>query len=332
MLKRSSHLQDCTEWKIPPKASGIKAFFGGQTSSRIPSILPQYCWLNLVILEIEFRLQDIRLWPELLRQLSTQAMEPALKKTLTLTKTNVFPPQHLVIYKYAQLIANMSTQHALFPIVCQKFFELYLWRVPFECDVASTNHNFGVSEKFYEYNVPLMKSIKAQLKLAESNYVAIAKKRANDDAAAHVNRSCAKLMQNCTLWLEDTQINRFSSDACQLPVQYNCEKLRELLSGHVSHWTEFLCPSDMRDEHRRQAHQWSAKINRQQSQLTPRSPLQPKQRLPVVQRIKQHLATYDTRLPAPIHNHPVELQKRPIDGQTLSELKRRIQTLNSTAK
>lgn len=294
--------------------------------------MPQYCWLNLVILEIEFRLQDIRFWPELLRQLSTQAMEPALKKTLSFTKTIVFPAQQLVVYKYAQLIASMGIQHALFPIVCQKFFELYLWRVPVECDITSANHNFGVSEKFYEYNVALMKSIKAQLKLAETNYDAIAKKRANDDAAAHVYRSCAKLMQNCALWLEDTQINRFSSDACQLPVQYNSEKLRELLTGHVGHWTEFLCLSDMREEHRQQAHKWSAKINRLQIQLTPRSPLQPKQRLPVVQRIKQHLATYDKRLPAPIHNHPEELQKRPIDGQTLSELKRRIQTLNSTAK
>lgn len=295
--------------------------------------MPQYCWLNLVILEIEFRLQDMRFWPELLRQLSTHAMDAALKKTLSLSKTNVFPAQQLVIYKYAQMLANMNTQHALFPIVCQKFFELYLWRVPAECgDVTSANHNFGVSEKFYEYNVPLMKSIKAQLKLAETNYAAMAKKRIHDEALAHVYRSCHKLMQNCALWLEDTQINRFSSDASQLPVQYNCEKLRELLNGHVSHWTEFLCPSEMRDEHRQQAHQWSAKINRLPSQLTPRSPLQPKQRLPVVQRIKQHLSTYDTRLPAPVHSHPEELQKRPIDGETLNELKRRVQTLNSTAK
>lgn len=295
-------------------------------------ILPQTCWLNLVLLEIEFRLQDTRFWPEFLRQLSTQTVEAALKKTLSLSKTTLFPVQHLVIYKYAQLLANMDIRHALFPIVCQKFFELYLWRLPEEYASQNMNVNYGVAEKFYEHNVPLMKSIKTQLKSAEVYYAAIATKRAEDDAVAHMYRSCTKLMQSCALWLEDTQINKLASDACQLPAQYNNEKLRELLSGPTSHWTEFLSASDLRREQRHQADQWSAKIYRVHLHKVLRTPLKPKPRLPPAQRLKMHLTTYDQRLPPPNHSRPEQIEKRPIDSNTLSELKRRVQTLNSTAK
>ncbi|XP_064550516.1 ectopic P granules protein 5 homolog [Drosophila montana] len=326
-----NYYKDCTDWKTPPKSSALKALFGGQANLRIPVLSTQNCWLNLVLLEIEFRLQDTRFWAELLRQLSTQTVEAALKKTLSFSKTNSFPAQQLVIYKYAQLLASMDIRHALFPIVCQKFFELYLWRVPAECDAQNLNLNFGVAEKFYEHNVTLMKSIKTQLKSAEVYYAAIATKRAEDDSAAHMYRSCTKLMQSCALWLEDTQINKFASDACQLPAQYNGEKLRELLAGHVTHWTEFISPADLRKEQRDQADKWSAKMYRVHAHKVLRSALQPKPRLPPAQRLKANLATYDKRLPPPTHSRPEQIQKRPIDGQTLAELKRRIQTLNSTA-
>ncbi|XP_034112376.2 ectopic P granules protein 5 homolog [Drosophila albomicans] len=326
-----NYFKDCTDWKSPPKSTGLKGFFGGQANSPVPQISPQYCWLNLVLLDIEFRLQDTRFWPELLRQLGNQTVEAALKKTLSLSKSNAFPARQLVIYKYAQLLSTMDTTHALFPIVCQKFFELYLWRVPVECDVRITNENMGVAEKFYEHNVPLMKTIKTQLKTAEVYYAAIANKRAQEEATAYMYRSCTKLMQSCALWLEDTQINRFANDATQLPAQYNSEKLRELLNGHVSHWTEYLCLADLRKDQRQQADEWTAKIYRTHNYIPLRNPLQPKPRLTPAQRIKNHLATYDKRLPAPNHHHPEQIQKQPIDGKTKSELKRRIQTLNSTA-
>ncbi|XP_034484557.1 ectopic P granules protein 5 homolog [Drosophila innubila] len=326
-----NYFKEYTDWKMPSKATGLKGFFGGQADSRVPQLWPQYSWLNLVLLDIEFRLQDTRFWPELLRQLSGQTVEQALKKTLSLTKINPFPAKQLVIYKYAQLLATMDTTHALFPIVCQKFFELYLWRVPVECDVRNIDQNLGVAEKFYEQNVTLMKTIKTQLKSAEVYYAAIASKRAQDEAAAHMYRSCTKLMQSCALWLEDTQINRFANDATQLPAQYNSDKLRELLNGHVAHWTEFLCLADLRKDQREQANQWTAKIYRTHNQMPLRNPLPAKARLPPAQRIKNHLATYDKRLPPPNHSHPELIQKRPIDGKTLPELKRRIQTLNSTA-
>jgi len=324
--------QDCTEWKSAPKGSALKAFFGGQSVSRIPLISPQNCWLNLVILEIEFRLVDTRIFPELLRQISAQPVEAALKKTISLSKTSAFSASQLVIFKYAQLLASMESTHALFPIVCQKFFELYLWRVPTENESLNFSHNFGVSDKFYEYNVPLMKSIKSQLKSAESYYSALATKNANDDAMAHFYRNCCKLMQNCALWLEDTQINRFTSDAEHLPAQYNSEKLRELLSGHVNHWTEFLCLASLRKEQRHLADQWGRKVMRLSNQKAPRTPVQPKQRQPPAQHIKSLLKSYEKIVENPFHIRVEPIKTPPIDGNIVAQIQKKMTTLNSTAK
>uniref|UniRef100_B3P3B0 GG16333 n=1 Tax=Drosophila erecta TaxID=7220 RepID=B3P3B0_DROER len=323
--------QDCTEWKSAPKGSALKAFFGGQSVSRIPVISPQNCWLNLVILEIEFRLVDTRIFPELLRQISAQPVEVALKKTISLSKSNSFPASQLVIFKYAQLLASMDSTHALFPIVCQKFFELYLWRVPTENESLNFSHNFGVSDKFYEYNVPLMKSIKSQLKSADSYYSALATKNASDDAMAHFYRNCCKLMQNCALWLEETQINHFTSDAEHLPAQYNSEKLRELLSGHVSHWTEFLCLASLRKEQRHQADHWARKVMRLPNQKAPRTPVQPKPRQPPAQHIKSLLHSYEKIVENPVHVC-VEPTKTPlIDANIVTQIQKKMNTLNSTA-
>lgn len=98
----------------------------------------------------------------------------------------------LVVYKYANLVANMDINHALFPIVNQKFFELYLSRVPLNYDEHSFQQVNGVSDKIYEFNVPLMKKIKTQLKAAENFYDNEAKTHANDDGISYYYRSCGK--------------------------------------------------------------------------------------------------------------------------------------------
>ncbi|XP_030371319.1 ectopic P granules protein 5 homolog [Scaptodrosophila lebanonensis] len=331
-----NHFKDCEDWKVVPKPSALKAFFGTQSAARIPTLSPQHCWLNLVLLEIEFRLHDMRYWPELLRQLATSEpsssqMDVALRKTLALTKTASFPPHMLVLYKYANLIAGMDVTHALFPIINQKFFELFLWRVPIDSEAHSFIHNFGVSDKFYDHNISLMKRIKTQLKAAENHYTSEAAKRAQDDAAGYFYRSCAKLMRNFTLWLEDTNINKYSRDTEQLPTQFNSEKLRELLNGNASHWTEFLNPSTIRKEQCQQADNWTRKCFRMHAQKQLRSPLQPKARGTTIERIKSHLSSYDKRQPPPAYFRPDLFKQRPINKKTLKELQRRIQTLNSTA-
>ncbi|ALC46612.1 CG14299 [Drosophila busckii] len=326
-----NYYKDFTEWKAASKSFGLKSFFGAQSSSRLPAILPQYCWLNVVLLDLEFRLQETRFWPELLRQLSTQSVDFGLKKTLGICKTNAFAAQQLVIYKYAQLLSVMDITHALFPIVCQKFFELYLWRVPIDGAQSNFSQSQGVANKFYEHNVSLMKTIKSQMKSAEVYYDAIGKKRADDESAAFIFRSCRELMHSCALWLEDTQLNRFDSDVSQLPAQYNIRKLRELLNGHATHWTEYINPADLRLKQRQQADQWAEKVYRLHVNRTMQTPLQSKPHLTPEQRIKQHLKGYDKQLAAPTYQCPMRLEQQPIDDKTVTEFRQRVQTLNSTA-
>lgn len=109
-----------------------------------------------------------------------------------MSKKATYSGQLLVLYKYANLLANMDVKHALFPIINQKFFELYLSRIPIHYDDHSFQQVYGVSDKFYEYNVTVMKKIKSQLKAAESYYESEAKKHAQNDGLSYCYRNCAK--------------------------------------------------------------------------------------------------------------------------------------------
>lgn len=57
-----------------------------------------------------------------------------LQKACSVVGYTNFQPQSLVLYKYANVISNMDYQHHLYPIMCQKFFTLYLTRIPYNED------------------------------------------------------------------------------------------------------------------------------------------------------------------------------------------------------
>lgn len=97
----------------------------------------------------------------------------------------------------------------------------------------SFQNTFGVSDKFYEHNVPLMKKIKTNLKSAEVYYTRMAMNNATDEALNYFYRNCANMMKTYTLWLEETSINKFARGQQNLPPQYNNEKLGEILNGNT---------------------------------------------------------------------------------------------------
>lgn len=66
----------------------------------------------------------------------------------------------LVLYKLANLIPSLSQQEELLPIFCQKFFHLYLARIRFTADEERFTDVYGVADKFYDVNIPLMKKLK----------------------------------------------------------------------------------------------------------------------------------------------------------------------------
>ncbi|XP_073818455.1 ectopic P-granules autophagy protein 5 isoform X2 [Musca autumnalis] len=330
----SNYYKDCNEWKGTNKMSSIKGFFGGN-QSKIPTLSAYQPWLAMVLLEIEYRTQDNFIWLELLRQLSSAGssanLDVILKKTLTIAKRPVFPANMLVIYKYANLIANMDINHVLFPIVNQKFFELFLSRVPSSFDEHSFQQTNGVSDKFYEFNVPLMKRIKTQLKAAETFYDNEAKTHANDESFSYYYRSCNRIMKTYALWLEDTAINKMSQDQDSFPPQYNGEKLKEIFNGPTHHWTEFLYLPLIRKEQRYQADQWARKCFRFRSIKPLRTPLQSRAKSTAIQRIKSHLSSYDKQLPPPIYVKPDLRIQQEITSNTAKELKDKLKILTNTA-
>ncbi|XP_011192881.2 ectopic P granules protein 5 homolog isoform X1 [Zeugodacus cucurbitae] len=330
-----NYFKGCDEWKGASKMSTLKTLFGS-VQLRIPTISPLYGWLALVLLEIEFKTQEANFWPEFLRNLALangrSSLEAALKKTFVAFKmSNTFPPQLLVIYKYANLIAGMDISHPVFPIVCQKFFELYLSRVPLECDEYSFGGVYGVSDKFYEYNVPLMKKISTNLKAADVFYSNEATKRATEESLSIFYNDCSKIMKTYVLWLQETAINQHSKDDCNFPPQYNNEKLREIFNGNTSHWTEFLYLPDIRKIQKQQAQQWAQKCLRSKAIKQLRTPLPPKQRIEPAVRIKQLLSSYDKILEAPPYTQPVISVTKEITNNTFTELKAKLKTLNSMA-
>lgn len=98
----------------------------------------------------------------------------------------------LVIYKYANLIASMDINHALFPIINKKFFELFLSRFPAHYDEHNFQNVYGVSDKFYDFNIAIMKKIKTQLKAAETLCEQEATKNAQDRSLCYWYKNCAK--------------------------------------------------------------------------------------------------------------------------------------------
>ncbi|XP_067619599.1 ectopic P granules protein 5 homolog isoform X2 [Eurosta solidaginis] len=328
-----NYYKGCCDWK-GARMSTLKTLFSG-VQSRIPIISPIHCWLTLVLLEIEFKTQEAYFWNEFLRQLALASgkgcVEAALKKTTSALKmSNTFPPQMLVIYKYASVISNIDISHPVFPILCQKFFELYLSRVPLEYDEYSFGGVYGVSNKFYDFNVPLMKKISTNLKAANIFYSNEATKCATEENLSLFYNDCAKIMKSYELWLHDSSINQHSKDDCNFPPQYNNQKLREIFHGNISHWTEFLYLPDIRKMQKFQANQWSQKCHRSKSIKHLRTPLPSKEHVEPIERIKRNLCSYDACLEPPKYTK-ASMNQYQITKSTYKELQTILKTINSMA-
>lgn len=154
----------------PAQSTSFIPFLGGASNSPSNSFLSTpsaaHPWLSLLTLDIEHELYEIdtRLWPELLRQMQKSSlkfnMENLIKATAKIVGTQACPAQSLVIYKIANLILTCAYDESALPILCQKFFNLYLARVPLSADEQRFADIHGVADKFYECNISLMKKLK----------------------------------------------------------------------------------------------------------------------------------------------------------------------------
>lgn len=65
-----------------------------------------------------------------------------------------------MLYKLANLIVTLPPQEQLLPIFCQQFFYFYLTRIRYTVDEQRFTDVYGVADKFYDFNIPLMKKLK----------------------------------------------------------------------------------------------------------------------------------------------------------------------------
>jgi ectopic P granules protein 5 len=216
-------------------------------------------WLSICCLEIEHDCLESRVWYELLRQLNIEngklSLEAALKKATSTVICPSFPTASLCVFKWGQFIVNTPVNHQLFPLVCQQFFMLYLARVPLSSNEERFYDSYGVADKFYEYNIGLMKKIKRQLTDAEGYYKELSVKE-EDSFKSHILDRCSKIMKSFVLWLEETNLNKVSSTRVELPPQYAVDKLLSIFQGNKAHWSEFISLADIRKKQKESANNW----------------------------------------------------------------------------
>lgn len=153
-----------------PKSGGSSIFIpflgGSQQNGFFSATSVATPWLALLTLEIEHEIfeADVKLWPEIIRQLYASSnkgsMDNVIKTSAKFVGCSPISSNSLVLYKLANLIIGFSYQEELLPIFCQYFFRLYLTRVQFTVDEARFTEVYGVADKFYDHNISLMKKLK----------------------------------------------------------------------------------------------------------------------------------------------------------------------------
>lgn len=151
-------------------------------------------WLSLLLLEVEHEVYELgsKLWPELLRQMRVSPLkfnlDNMIKSCAKLVGCTPFPSQSLVLYKLANLIVTCSFDHPILPILCQRFFLLYLARVQMSYEDARFSDVFGVSDKFYEQNVTLMMKMKRFFNDVSKHEQLLAQEADDKDTEFHIKK------------------------------------------------------------------------------------------------------------------------------------------------
>lgn len=80
-----NYYRDCTKWKTIPKRNTLMGLLTNAmtcSDAKIPEISPNYPWLALLLIEIEFNQVDQLFWPEFIRELSISNVRHNLKAIL----------------------------------------------------------------------------------------------------------------------------------------------------------------------------------------------------------------------------------------------------------
>nr|XP_023017259.1 ectopic P granules protein 5 homolog [Leptinotarsa decemlineata] len=206
--------------------------------SLISNSLSSYTWLAYVMISVEHEEREIRtgLWSEILVQLTKQKgkvnVDQAIKKASSAVKVQSFTSGFLCIYRWAQLALDTALDHPLLPLLWQKFFSLYLARIPISSDVEKC----CVGEKFFDgyINFAFLKRIKRRLQESVEYFESKLDSKEEDDQQEdrkQFNQACLKVFQAFSLWLEEPRLQENTILLRSLPPQYEPILLTFIMQG-----------------------------------------------------------------------------------------------------
>lgn len=233
------HLCKSTNESKPTQSMTLLPFLGGsQQTGFLAMPSPAAPWLALLVLEIEHETYelDTRLWAEIVRQLrstsSKFSMDGVIKAAAKSVGATACAAHSLVIYKVANLILNCVYDEPVLPVLCQLFFHLYLTRIRYTSDEMRFNDLYGVADKFYEHNVPLMKKLKRYL-VDAVKYDHDRSMQATDELQAQFLSARSRLFHSFELWLEETRLNQFAQlRHDDFPMQYDLHRLSLIFTNN----------------------------------------------------------------------------------------------------
>lgn len=312
---------DESKLSVRTPSSFLPPFLGGSSSSAgaalamLPPLNANTAWMSLLTLELEHEILELQtlVWPELLRQLravqatSRFSLDSVIKTAASAVHCSQPPTAAtLVLYRLVHLMLACTPENRLLPVVVQRFFHLYLARVPMAGDETRFASAFGVADKFYEHNVSLMKRLKKHFAHVEAELKALAL-RCEDEPMAAFHAQCSRLFGTYGLWLEETRLNQLSGGAQQyaeFPPQYETARLARIFGGADEYWMDFVSLPAIRQQQRVEASKWQHSCFRTQSTANRRvdrrvAPSGSGRCVAPLENIVRQLATYDAPLMPP---------------------------------
>ncbi|KAK7871957.1 hypothetical protein R5R35_004755 [Gryllus longicercus] len=286
------------------------------------SSIPECPWYAYFVLEMEQELQEEKtgLWREVLKELAATTgkanIDQAVKRAAQSLKIPAPPASSLFIYRWAQQALDTPLDHPLLPLIWQKFFVLFLARVPSASGVPDRG---CVGDKFFEgmLNLSFHKKLKKRLQEASEFYRSKSTETGGDSPQAEEAKedqsetedvgaekkewytTCSKLLRTFSLWLEEPRLQEPSLFLPALPPQYNPSKLAGIIQGDKTPWLEYLDYASVRGNQQSAAWDWQVARYRTLDPSVKILLPSPEETDDPSDRILKRLQSYDSSVPPP---------------------------------
>ncbi|XP_073995330.1 ectopic P-granules autophagy protein 5 isoform X2 [Rhodnius prolixus] len=273
------------------------------TGLLLPKSAQDTPWFTYFALEIEQqKLFTINgLWKQLVLDLSTSSgktnIDATIKKSCSTLKLASIPSSNIPIYRWSQQALDTPVDHPALPLFWQRFFMLYLSRIPSTSrkDLGSVGAKFfeGVTKHSY------LKKLKKKLNDCKTFFEA----KCNNTAQVVTPEkkqwfdNLAKLYTTYCLWLEEPTLHEPGVYVPALPVPYNGKKLLSVFNGDEELWYEYIDYDTVRASQRQSLLNWEQSLFRLQDITV--KPLPSPTESDCFTRISKRLQRYESPVPPP---------------------------------